>query len=96
MKGAPDVLLDRCAATPRGPMTPGERERILAANEEMASRALRVIAVARRELAALPDRPEPGQVEGELTFLGLFGLMDPPRPEARQAVELCHRAGCGR
>ena len=93
VKGAPDVLLDRCAATPRGPMTPGERERILAANEEMASRALRVIAVARRELSALPDRPEPGRVEGELTFLGLFGLMDPPRPEARRAVELCHRAG---
>ncbi len=93
VKGAPDVLLERCVRAGRGALSPADRERILAANEEMASRALRVIAVARRELPALPASPEPGEVERELTFLGLFGLMDPPRPEARQAVELCHRAG---
>ena len=93
VKGAPDVLLERCVSTGRGPLTPGDRARILAANEEMAGRALRVIAVARRELSALPVRMEPGNVERELTFLGLFGLMDPPRPEVRAAVDRCHLAG---
>ena len=93
VKGAPDVLLDRCAGTPRGPLTPGDRGRILAANEEMAEKALRVIAVARRKLDRLPQDPQPSAVERELTFLGLFGLMDPPRPEVRAAVARCHLAG---
>ena len=93
VKGAPDVLLERCSATPRGPMTQADRARALSANEEMAGKALRVIAVARRDLDRLPRSPEPGQVERELTFLGLFGLMDPPRPEVRAAVAKCHLAG---
>ncbi|MCI9567521.1 MAG: cation-translocating P-type ATPase [Lawsonibacter sp.] len=93
VKGAPDVLLDRCTATPRGPMTSADRARIAAANEEMAGRALRVIGVARRELEALPRRLEPGEMEQGLTFLGLFGLMDPPRPEVKAAVAKCHMAG---
>ena len=93
VKGAPDVLLERCSATVRGPMTASDKERILAANEAMASGALRVIAVARRELSSLPRQPEPGTVETGLTFLGLFGLMDPPRPEVRYAVAKCHLAG---
>jgi len=93
VKGAPDVLLERCSATPRGPMSPGDRGRILAANEEMGQRALRVIAVARRELNILPAGLEPRAVESGLTFLGLFGLMDPPRPEVKAAVAKCHLAG---
>ena len=93
VKGAPDVLLERCSATVRGAMSSAERERILAANEAMASRALRVIAVARRDLSGLPRQMEPETVERELTFLGLFGLMDPPRPEVRYAVAQCHLAG---
>ena len=93
VKGAPDVLLERCTATVRGTMSSVERERILAANEAMASRALRVIAVARRDLSSLPRQMEPETVERELTFLGLFGLMDPPRPEVRYAVAQCHLAG---
>ena len=93
VKGAPDVLLDRCVNTARGPVTQSDRARILAANEEMAGKALRVIAVARRELSALPQNPQPSEVERELTFLGLFGLMDPPRPEVRAAVARCHLAG---
>jgi len=93
VKGAPDVLLDRCARTPKGPITQGDRARILAANEEMAGKALRVLAVARRELDRLPGNPRPEEVERDLTFLGLFGLMDPPRPEVKAAVAKCHLAG---
>ncbi len=93
VKGAPDVLLERCSNTPKGPMTQADRARVLAANEEMANRALRVIAVARRELRSLPADLEPRMVESGLTFLGLFGLMDPPRPEVRAAVAKCHMAG---
>ncbi|MCI9156756.1 MAG: calcium-translocating P-type ATPase, PMCA-type [Lawsonibacter sp.] len=93
VKGAPDVLLERCSATPRGPITQGDRARILAANEEMAGKALRVIAVARRELDGLPRELEPRAIESGLTFLGLFGLMDPPRPEVKAAVAKCHLAG---
>ena len=93
VKGAPDVLLTRCVAGPRGPLTNADCQRILNANEAMAQKALRVIAVARRELNILPPGLEPRTVESGLTFLGLFGLMDPPRPEVRAAVEVCHRAG---
>ena len=93
VKGAPDVLLERCVSTPKGPLAPGDRSRILAANEEMAGRALRVIAVARKELRCLPEELEPRVVESGLTFLGLFGLIDPPRPEVRAAVAKCHLAG---
>lgn len=93
VKGAPDVLLERCTATWKGPMTTADQNEIQRANEEMASRALRVIAVARRELNILPKKPEPQTVETALTFLGLFGLIDPPRPEVRTAVAQCHRAG---
>jgi len=93
VKGAPDVLLDRCANTPRGPITQSDRARVLAANEEMAGKALRVIAVARKELRSLPSELEPRMVESGLTFLGLFGLMDPPRPEVKAAVAKCHLAG---
>ena len=93
VKGAPDVLLGRCSSTPRGPMSQSDRARALAANEEMAGKALRVIAVARKELDRAPGRLEPQEVERELTFLGLFGLMDPPRPEVKAAVAKCHLAG---
>ncbi|OUQ76900.1 calcium-translocating P-type ATPase, PMCA-type [Flavonifractor sp. An100] len=93
VKGAPDILLQRCVATPSGPMTQEGRQRALRANEDMARRALRVIAVARRDLSTQPARLEPGEMERGLTFLGLFGLMDPPRPEAKRAVERCHLAG---
>ena len=93
VKGAPDVLLERCVNTPKGPMAPSDRARILAANEEMAGRALRVIAVAQKELRSLPQELEPRMVESGLTFLGLFGLMDPPRPEVKAAVAKCHLAG---
>jgi Ca2+-transporting ATPase len=93
VKGAPDILLDRCADGPNGMLTAGDRQRVLDANEAMAQKALRVIAVAKRELTVLPTQLEPLVIESELTFLGLFGMMDPPRPEARVAVAKCRMAG---
>ena len=93
VKGAPDVLLDRCVRGPGGPLTDRQREQIRAANGAMAGKALRVIGVASRRLELLPSQPDPKAVESGLTFLGLFGLMDPPRPEVREAVRKCHRAG---
>ena len=93
VKGAPDVLLPRCTQGPKGPLSPDDRGRITAANEEMARKALRVLAVAFRDLSFLPAQLNPQLLEDNLTFLGLFGLMDPPRPEAKLAVARCHQAG---
>ena len=92
VKGAPDVVLPRCSAGPTGPMGEAERRRVLEVNDSMAGRALRVIAVASRRLERSPGESLEG-AEEQLTFLGLFGLMDPPRPEARAAVARCHMAG---
>ena len=92
VKGAPDVVLPRCTAGPTGPMGEAERRRVLEVNDSMASRALRVIAVASRRLERSPGE-NLERAEEQLTFLGLFGLMDPPRPEARAAVARCHMAG---
>ena len=97
VKGAPDVLLDLCTHVHGGgraqPMSPGDRERITAQMEAMASRGLRVLAAAQREL--LPDAPfaRASDVESGLTFVGLAGLVDPPRPQAKAAVALAQRAG---
>ncbi|MCI8869632.1 MAG: cation-translocating P-type ATPase [Lawsonibacter sp.] len=92
-KGAPDMLLERCQSGPRGHLTPGDRERILSANEDMARQAMRVLAVARKKLDRLPSRLDSQSLESGLTFLGLFGMTDPPRKEVFAAVERCHAAG---
>ena len=93
VKGAPDVLLERCAAGPQGVLTPRQREGILRANEEMAGRALRVLGVAYKDLAMLPRELNSAALEQGLTFVGLIGMIDPPRPEVRTAVEQCYAAG---
>ena len=83
-KGAPDVLARYC--TP-GPAVSGA----LRHNGEMASRALRVLGVAFRDFDRLPRDAE--EIERGLNFVGLIGMIDPPRPEAEEAVRLCKRAG---
>ncbi len=71
------------------------RARILAANDELAKNGLRVLAVAMRFLDGLPEENKRTAevVEKDLTFLGLAAMMDPPRPEVKDAVEKCHTAG---
>ncbi len=93
-KGAPEVILAKCVSERRDGrtehLTDERRQAILAANAEMASRALRVLALAYR-----PDPPAPqdGSPESQLIFLGLAGMIDPPREEAKVAVEKCRQAG---
>ncbi|WP_297212595.1 cation-translocating P-type ATPase [uncultured Flavonifractor sp.] len=87
VKGAPDVLVGRCALTQEA------ARRIIRRNEDMAGRALRVLGVACRELEELPGSWDAAQLERGLRFVGLIGMMDPPRPEARRAVEQCFAAG---
>jgi Ca2+-transporting ATPase len=98
-KGAPDVLLSRCSQELTGetarPLDDPRRRQILAANEELASRALRTLGIAYRSLPAealLADEVDE-RVERDLVFAGLVGMIDPPRDEARDAVARAKRAG---
>ena len=97
VKGAPEAVLTKCThilgpAGPR-PLTRGDRLSIQSENSRLAGRALRVLAVAQREEASPPGSYAPEELEHDLTFVGLVGMMDPPRPEVRQAVDRCTRAG---
>ena len=96
-KGAPDEILKRCSTVLEGgtavPLTDAGRERILAANKGMADRALRVLAVAQKQLSAPPAVYESDAVECDLCFVGLVGMIDPVRPEVKAAIEECRRAG---
>ncbi len=97
VKGAPDGMLSLCQriATADGerPLTDADRAAILAANERMAGTALRVLAVATRSLTATTPVPGADDLEKELTVVGLLAMMDPPRPEVKEAVAVCRRAG---
>lgn len=87
VKGAPDVLLRRCIIDPEQLKAAAER------NEEMASRALRVLGVAYRDVDKIPEELSTETLEMELTFVGLVGMIDPPRMEVKQAVAECYAAG---
>ncbi len=102
VNGSPEAVLDLCnrLGTPGGerPITDADRKSILSRNDAMASRSLRVLACAARmlEVAEAGDlvvRPTPERVECNLTFIGLVGIIDPPREEARDAVSRCREAG---
>jgi Ca2+-transporting ATPase len=90
-KGAPEVILDSCVArrTTEGevPLDEAHRRAILEAARTMAGEALRVLAVARKDDAL------PADAERDMTFLGLVGMIDPPRPEAKDAIHTCEQAG---
>jgi Ca2+-transporting ATPase len=89
-KGAPDVLLARCAAERVAgkvrPLTDERRREVLAAVDRLADLALRTLAVAYRELPGTAAPPEGEEVERELVYLGLVGIIDPPRQEAKDAI----------
>ena len=85
VKGAFDMLAQRCIK--------GDLEKAKELTEAMSADALRVLAVAYKEIDAVPDVPTSEELENGLTFLGLVGMIDPPRPEAKAAVEVCRRAG---
>ena len=96
-KGAPDEVLKRCAWVEeqgrRVKLTEERRREILAANKAMADRALRVLCSACRVWDQLPDDTSPDNLEQDLTFLGLAGMIDPVRPEVRDAIVQCRSAG---
>lgn len=98
VKGAPDVLLERCsryvtAAGVAQPLSRVVKEAIQAANEGFAREALRVLGVADRSLAELPGQARAQDLEQDLTFLGLIAMKDPLRPEAKVAAQTCIEAG---
>jgi Ca2+-transporting ATPase len=96
-KGAPDVLIGRCSHVLAGgavrPLTDDDTAAIGRANKEMADNALRVLAVAYKYLDSVPEILTPESIEIQLIFTGLVGMIDPPRDEAKEAVELCKQAG---
>lgn len=96
-KGAPDRLIAICDRIwDQGAiheMTPQYLERIENANAKLANEGLRVLAVAFRELDSIPDDGKWSTVEGKLVLVGLIGIIDPPRPEVKDAVATCKRAG---
>jgi Ca2+-transporting ATPase len=98
-KGAPDVLLARCTREQVGfesrPLSAPRRAEILRANDQLADEALRTLAVAARELPgeAAGDAAHDERVEQDLVFLGLIGMLDPPREDALAAIARARRAG---
>ncbi|HIZ03449.1 MAG TPA: cation-translocating P-type ATPase [Candidatus Borkfalkia avistercoris] len=95
-KGAVDEMLPLCTKfqTADGvrDMTDADREKILALCNKMSSDALRVLGFAKKEWDAVPDE-EGADIEYDMTFIGVTGMIDPPRKEVIKAVETCHEAG---
>ncbi len=96
-KGAPDVVIDRCVSYIKDgvavPMTEEYKAEILRANKAMADKALRVLAMAERRYDTAPTAFEPEALEEGLTFIGLAGMIDPVRPEVKDAIVECKNAG---
>ena len=97
VKGAPDVLLGRCTHILSGAapadMTAADARRVSDANAAMAERALRVLGCAYKDIDALPGELSTQTLESGLTFVGLVGMIDPPRMEVKDAVAECYAAG---
>lgn len=96
-KGAPDEILKRCTHVWDGrqavPMTDDMHKNILSANKAMADQALRVLCAAKRDWETPPASSEPEELEQQLCYLGLSGMIDPIRPEVKDAIIDCKNAG---
>ncbi|NLY10063.1 MAG: calcium-translocating P-type ATPase, SERCA-type [Tissierellia bacterium] len=96
-KGAPDVVLGKCKYILEKneiiPLTDDILNRIMKVNSGLASQALRVLALAFKPMDSVPQHPSSEDVENEMVFVGLVGMIDPPRPEAQEAIALCKKAG---
>ena len=98
IKGAPDVILDLCTHIQQMddravPLAMQQRELILEANASLARSALRVLAVAYRVERDVPDQATPEAIEHDFTFVGLVGMIDPPRKEVMPAIHTAREAG---
>ncbi|MEM3404323.1 MAG: cation-translocating P-type ATPase [Nitrososphaeria archaeon] len=97
MKGAPEIVLERCSHIlkngKRVKLSKEAREKILAVNGKMASEAFRNLAVAYKEESSIPDVLNEEEFEKDFIFLGLVGMIDPPRQEVKEALKLCKEAG---
>lgn len=95
-KGAGEMLLNKCTyiyeENSKKPLTEKKRKQLLELMQQMSERALRVIGVAYRQYSTLPKKLTTSS-EIELIFCGFIGLLDPPRPEVKEAIEVCKRAG---
>lgn len=95
-KGAPDVLIKRCSKYYQsGRIEPifSKRDALQEQNQIMAEDALRVIAIAYKDVEKLPREINSETIENELTFVGLIGMIDPPREGVKEAVKTCRKAG---
>lgn len=97
VKGGLDEILNCCTRINDGtevrPLTEEDKNDILKANFDMASKALRVLAICCKSLNEIPDTITSATLENELIFLGMVGMIDPPREEAKEAVRRCKEAG---
>lgn len=96
-KGAPDVLIEKCKYYyengKKKELTFQKKKEILLNNTRMAEKALRILAVGFKEMNVKPSKLESSNAENEIIFAGLIGMMDPPREEVKEAVEICKKAG---
>lgn len=85
VKGAFDIMMARCVE--------GNLEYAKKINDQMSEKALRVIAISYKEIEAIPSELNPEEIEKDLIFMGLVGMIDPPREEVKESVKLCKKAG---
>ncbi len=97
LKGAPDILLNLCSHIVMDgnavPISEAAKQEVLSVNQDMARQALRVLGVAYRPMEEIPQDCNSATVERDLTFVGLMGMIDPARPEVKEAVQAAHGAG---
>ncbi|HZX20780.1 MAG TPA: HAD-IC family P-type ATPase, partial [Clostridia bacterium] len=96
-KGAPDIIISKCDFIKDGdeilPFTYDMKKEVLRVNGRFAKNALRVLAFAYKKYEELPNDISPNSIETNMIFVGLVGMIDPPRPEVKEAIELCKQAG---